>query len=155
MRIFTLSFIFSALTISPLVHGYWGTIILGWLNSVGIKYVPPVLPPTCTDCSRGRSSRVSSDELFRACKASCKQFSFQHGRLFWETSATCSTLSLPCCPGTEPPPLPTAQCTCGIEGSARIVGGTDTRQYGKRRIKCMLILPAFPEKIMQCAIQTH
>ena len=65
MRISTLS-LFIALTIIPLVHGYWGTMIMGWLNSVGIKYVPPVVLPTCTDCSRGRSPRVSSDELFRA-----------------------------------------------------------------------------------------
>merc|ERR1719150_1674729 len=108
MRISTLS-LFSALAVLSEVQGDSGTTILGWLHSVGIKYVPPAAPPTCTDCSR-KSSRLE--------------------RLFWERTASCSRPPLPCCPGTEPTKLPSAECNCGIEGSTRIVGGTNST-YGK------------------------
>ena len=129
MRISTLS-LFSALAILPIAQGHWGRIIMGWLHSVGIKYVPTVVPapPSCTDC-RGRPQPVSCLKQARVMLTFVYKayFAFQFGRLFWDTPVTCPRLPLPCCPGTEPTPLPATNCTCGIEGSTRIVGGTDSK----------------------------
>ena len=45
---------------------YLGSIILGWLHSIGIKYVPPILPirvPTCLDCRGMVPPQVSFKSL--------------------------------------------------------------------------------------------
>ena len=109
--------LFSALSIPPLVQGYWedrvllthlhppsnlksptptlmqirtpylGSIIMGWLHSIGIKYVPPI-PPTpeaaCTDC-RGRSPRVSI-KLSLSSAWNCFTELFRCSKLPWSTS---------------------------------------------------------------------
>ena len=57
--------LFTVAVLLPLAHGAGGAFITAWLESVGIKYVPPVPPtpmqnsgPTCTDCSK--TDQVSS-----------------------------------------------------------------------------------------------
>ena len=63
--------LFTFAVLLPLAHGAGGAFITAWLDSVGIKYVPPVPPtpmqnsdPTCTDCSK--TDQVSPRQKFVA-----------------------------------------------------------------------------------------
>jgi len=73
--------------------------VIEWLS--GIKYIPPPAPSrqdACRDC------RIKNgDELAR----------------FWIPLPPAEPQQLACCPGTEP------DCTCGVEGNNRIVGGEE------------------------------
>ena len=59
--------LFAVVVLVPLAQGAGGAFITAWLDSVGIKYVPPMTPtttptpnsdPKCTDCSK--TDQVSS-----------------------------------------------------------------------------------------------
>ena len=93
----------------PIVNGQSDplTVISAILDTVGIEYVPPpARPGTCRECSRSQLARFGID-------------------------LTPTLPTNPCCTTTTAAPATTTTttaptCTCGQEGTTRIVGGVES-----------------------------